>query len=56
MTLKNPIFTPQSKLADLLDRNPGLLDVLERLGIRLGFGESTVGEEAEEAGLDPDTP
>ena len=55
MILKNPIFTPQTKLADLLDRNPGLLDVLERLGIRLGFGESTVGEAAEDAGLDPDT-
>jgi len=55
MILKNPIFTPQQKLSDLLDRNPDLLDVLERLGIRLGFGESTVDEAAEAAGLDPDT-
>ena len=42
MKLNNPIFTPQTKLAEALDRDPYLLDVLDRLGIRLGFGESTL--------------
>ena len=55
MKLKNPIFSPQTKLAGMLDRDPSLLDVLERMGIRLGFGESTLGEAAERAGLDPET-
>ena len=55
MKLNNPIFTPQTKLAEALDRDPYLLDVLDRLGIRLGFGESTLEEAAERAGLDPET-
>ena len=55
MKIKNPIFSPQTKLAGMLERDPSLLDVLDRLGIRLGFGESTLGEAAEKAGLDPET-
>ena len=55
MNLKNPKFTTQTKLAEMLDRDPSLLDVLDRLGIRLGFGERTLGEAAECAGLDPET-
>ena len=55
MIAKNPIFTPQTKLADILDRNPDLMDVLSRLGIRLGFGENTLEEAAARCGLDPDT-
>ena len=47
MIAKNPIFTPQTKLADMLDRDPYLIDVLNRLGIPLGFGEGTIGETAE---------
>ena len=55
MKLNQSIFTPQTKLAEALDRDPSLLDVLERLGIRLGFGESTLEDVAEQAGLDPET-
>ena len=55
MKLKNPIFTPQTKLAEMLDRDHHLTDVLSRLGIPLGFGESTLEETAVRYGLDPET-
>ncbi len=55
MIAKNPIFTPQAKVSELLDRDHNLLDVLSRLGISLGFGESTVEEVSTRNGLDPET-
>ena len=55
MIAKNPLFTPQTKVADMLDQDHYLTDVLSRLGVSLGFGESTLGETAEQYGLDPDT-
>lgn len=38
------VFTPQSKLAELIEANYRLLFVFRRMGIPLGFGETTVGQ------------
>ena len=43
------------KMADLLDTDFSLLGVFNRLGLNLGFGESTVAEVCGKAGIDPDT-
>lgn len=40
-----------SKLADLLELNYGLLEVLSRLGIGLGFGEQTVADACRAHGI-----
>ena len=37
------LFSPGMKLADLVESNYELLVVLARMGITLGFGESSVG-------------
>ncbi|MBR1574983.1 MAG: helix-turn-helix transcriptional regulator [Bacteroidales bacterium] len=55
MISKNSVFAPQTKVADMLDCNNYLIDVLSRLGIRLGFGESTIEEASIRSGLDPAT-
>ena len=55
MLAKNTVFNTQTKLAQMLDRNPDLLDVLSRLGIGLGFGERTVSEVAQRHALDAST-
>ena len=55
MITKHQYFTPLSKLAEVLDRDPFLTDVMIRMGVGLGFGESTVGEAAQRAGLDGGT-
>lgn len=38
------VFSESMKLADLIDVNYKLLNVLSRLGISLGFGENTISE------------
>ena len=40
-------ITPSMKLADLIELNYKLLDVLSRLGIGLGFGERTIADACE---------
>ena len=55
MVVKRPFFTTQVKVAEILDRDPSLIDVLDRLGIPLGFGENTLGEAATLHGMDPET-
>ena len=55
MIPKSTVFTPQTKVSDLLDRDHNLIDVLSRIGINLGFGESTVEDAATRSGLDPET-
>lgn len=55
MIAKDKVFTPQTKLADMVDSNPGLLEVFARMGIALGFGESSVADAARSCGLDADT-
>lgn len=37
-------YSADSKIADVISDNPVLLSVLERFGIRLGFGEATIGQ------------
>jgi len=49
------IFTPEMKMADLIEANYHLLAVLSRLGIEGGFGERNVREICEKNHLDPDT-
>lgn len=45
------VFSEQMKLADLIDVNFKLLNVLSRLGISLGFGENTIKEVCEKHGI-----
>ena len=44
------LFSPGMKLADLVESNYELLVVLARMGIPLGFGESSVGEVCRQRG------
>ena len=46
------VFSESMKLADLIDVNFKLLNVLSRLGISLGFGENTIREMCDRQGID----
>lgn len=46
------VFSESMKIADLIDVNFKLLNVLSRLGISLGFGENTIMEVCERQGID----
>ena len=48
------LFSPKSKLADLIQANYKLLFVLRRLGIALGFGEIKVEEMCRRYAISPD--
>ena len=48
-------MSPAMKMADLLDADFSLLGVFYRMGLSLGFGEESVGEVCEKAGLDAET-
>lgn len=45
------LFTENMKLADLLESDYRLLSIVSRIGIPLGFGETTVGEMCRRHGL-----
>ena len=45
------VFSESMKLADLIDVNFKLLNVLSRLGISLGFGENTISEVCQKQGI-----
>lgn len=45
-------FSPSMKLADLIEMNFTLLDVLSRFGIGLGFGDNTIREVCRKHGID----
>lgn len=47
-----PVLNADTKLSDALERDYNLLNVLLRLGIRLGFGERTIGEACRDTGID----
>lgn len=49
--IERVVFSEQMKLADLIDVNFKLLNVLSRLGISLGFGENTIKEVCERQGI-----
>ena len=39
---KEFFLSPKMKMSDLVNSNPDLLNILDRFGIRLGFGEDSV--------------
>ncbi|MBE6240871.1 MAG: hemerythrin domain-containing protein [Bacteroidales bacterium] len=45
------VFSDSMKLADLVDVNFKLINVLSRMGISLGFGENTINEVCERQGI-----
>lgn len=45
------VFSDTMKLADLVDVNFNLINVLSRMGISLGFGENTISEVCERQGI-----
>lgn len=49
---KRLLFTESIKLADLIDVNFKLINVLSRLGIGLGFGENTIREVCDRHNID----
>ena len=48
-------FSPKAKMADIIDVNYHLLGILPRLGVRMGFGESSVDEACRRDGVDVTT-
>ena len=44
MSNKETFYTKRMKVADLLANDGALLSILQRLDIKLGFGEATVEE------------
>lgn len=48
------LFNENNKLASVVHKDNSLLPVINRLGIRLGFGDSTVREVCEKEGIDVD--
>ncbi|MBQ9184508.1 MAG: hemerythrin domain-containing protein [Bacteroidales bacterium] len=58
MTIKNGSvlrYSSSMKMAELMEGNSLLLGVLQRLGLGFGFGEETVEEVCEKAGVSADT-
>lgn len=49
------VFTGDVKMGDIVDANPSLLRIFHRMGMRMGFGESTVDQACAQAGVDPVT-
>ena len=49
------LYTPRTKVADLVDSNVHLLGVLSRMGIPMGFGDATVEETCRLHGADIET-
>lgn len=54
MSNKETIYTKRMKVADLLATDESLLSILQRLNIRLGFGEATVEELCTRYGISAD--
>lgn len=50
--IQRMVFSESMKLADLIDANFKLLNVLSRMGIGLGFGENTIQEVCAGQGID----
>lgn len=50
--IQRVVFSGSMKLADLIDMNFKLLNVLSRMGIGLGFGENTISEMCQQRGID----
>lgn len=54
---KGPVFhlSPKTKAADLLNYNWSLLSIMTRMGLKLGFGEATIGDLCRKHGVDVNT-
>ena len=52
MARQDHLFGIDTRVSDILDTDPGLLDVFSRLEVALGFGESTLDEVCTRHGLD----
>ena len=50
--MQQQLFSANAKLCDLITTNPALLHILDRCGIRFGFGEKTVKSVCEEYSVD----
>lgn len=46
------LFQPNNKLASVIHKDHSLLPVINRLGVRLGFGDKTIQNVCEESGID----
>ena len=47
------LFNENNKLVSVIHKDHSLLPVINRLGIKLGFGDLTIGEICKDAGIDP---
>ena len=54
MSTKETIYTRRMKLADILASDNNILSILQRLEIKLGFGEATVSEICSRYGISED--
>lgn len=54
-TVTSASLSPQTKAADLLNFNVNLLGIMTRMGLKLGFGESTVEDLCRRHGVDVNT-
>ena len=50
-----PSFSTSMKMAELLERDSSLLGVFARMGLSFGYGDATVGEVCDSAGIDAGT-
>ena len=48
------LYNREIKLSEAIMSHPSLLPVVDRLGIRLGVGDATIGEVCDDRGIDPD--
>ena len=55
MNMENESYGPDARLRDLVDDNNGLLLVLSRFAIPLGFGDASVSAVCADAGVDCNT-
>lgn len=54
MSNKDTLYNKRMKVAELLESDGNLLSILQRLDIKLGFGEATVAELCERYGISAD--
>lgn len=51
---KRATYSSNVKMAELLSSNPSLLSVIEKMGIKLGFGDATISQVCAEYGISPE--
>ncbi len=48
-------FNAGMKMAELLESNPSLIGVFTRMGFTFGYGDASVSDVCQGAGIDPET-